>query len=217
MIYVASSSCYGIPDNYPTTEEEAIDPKYPYALSKYQGEEVFFHWLSLYKLSGLSLRLFNVYGPRARSSGSYGAVMGVFIGQKLSGMPLTIVGDGKQERDFTYVDDVTNALIAAGLSSKSGTAVNIGASCPITVNQVAQIIGGNTVNIPKRPGEPDRTYADIQKAANLLNWTPRISIKQGLELTLKDAMSWADAPAWSVTDIEKATTTWFKFLTDEKE
>lgn len=212
VIYAASSSCYGIPDRFPTTEDAELRPQYPYALSKNIGEQVFFHWLNLYGMQGLSLRFFNVYGPRARTSGSYGAVLGVFLAQKAANMPLTIVGDGTQTRDFTYVRDVVQALILAGDSLASGIPINIGTSCPVSINYLAEVIGGSTTNIPKRPGEPDVTHADITRAHNVLNWTPEVGIEMGLKMVLDAKETWADAPKWSVEEIEKATTDWFKYL-----
>ena len=106
FVYAASSSCYGIPDQYPTPEIAPIRPQYPYALTKRLGEELVLHWAQVYELSALSLRFFNVYGPRARTSGTYGAVFGVFLAQRLAGQPYTVVGDGNQTRDFTFVTDV---------------------------------------------------------------------------------------------------------------
>ena len=212
FIYAASSSCYGIPESYPTPESAIPDPKYPYALSKYLGEQIFFHWLSLYGLSGLSLRFFNVYGPRARTSGNYGAVLGVFLGQKRAGLPLTIVGDGSQVRDFTYVTDVVDALVLAGNSNHSGFALNIGTSNPTAVNKLAELIGGDTVNIPKRPGEPDETNADISLARLKLDWSPKTSIEEGVQNILSQPESWEDAPSWTVKEIATETENWFKYL-----
>ena len=100
LVYAASSSCYGIPEKYPTPEEAPAKPEYPYALTKLVGEEYLIHWGKLYKIPVVSLRLFIVYGPRSRTSGTYGAVFGVFLAQKLAGKPFTVVGDGKQSRDF---------------------------------------------------------------------------------------------------------------------
>ena len=113
IIYSASSSCYGIPDEYPTKETAEIRPQYPYALTKYLGEQLVMHWCQVYQLPAVSLRFFNVYGPRSRTSGTYGAVFGVFLAQKLAGKPYTIVGDGTQTRDFTFVSDVVGAIITA--------------------------------------------------------------------------------------------------------
>ena len=116
IIYTASSSCYGIPKKFPTNENEKIDPKYPYALTKFLGEQILMHWSKVYKISVISLRLFNVYGPRSRTSGTYGAMFGTFLAQKISNFPLTIVGDGKQFRDFTYVKDIVDVMYIASKS-----------------------------------------------------------------------------------------------------
>jgi UDP-glucose 4-epimerase len=211
IIYAASSSCYGIPTKYPTPETAQIEPRYPYALTKYLGESIFLHWIQVYKLSGISLRLFNVYGKRARTSGAYGAVFGVFLAQKLAGKPLTIVGDGSQMRDFINVKDVTNAFCIALNSDKQGI-FNVGTSMPVSVNKIAEMIGGEKVYIPKRPGEPDSTHADISKIIDELNWKPQISIQEGVAEMLKNIDNWKDAPVWDPESIDKATKSWFKFL-----
>lgn len=212
FIYAASSSCYGIPEEFPTKETSPPDPQYPYALSKYLGEQVFFHWLKLYGLSGLSLRLFNVYGPRARTRGNYGAVLGVFLGQKRANIPLTIVGDGTQVRDFTYVSDVVDALLLAGNSDVSGIAINIGTGNPTSVNRLAQLIGGETIHIPKRPGEPDQTNADISLALEVLEWSAKVSVEEGVAKILSQPESWGDAPSWTSEEITHQTADWFKYL-----
>src|ERR1700690_4252213 len=105
FVYVASSSCYGIPTLYPTPENAPSDPRYPYALTKYLGEQLVMHWAKLYRLKAVSVRLFNVYGPRARPIGPFGGVFGVFLAQLMAGQPLTGGGDGEQTRDFTFVSD----------------------------------------------------------------------------------------------------------------
>ena len=135
FIYAASSSCYGIPEQYPTNENAEIKPQYPYALTKRMGEELVLHWSQLYKLPALSLRFFNVYGTRSRTSGTYGAVLGVFLAQKLANKPLTVVGDGTQTRDFTYVTDIADALIAAAQSNKAGEIYNVGSGKTVAVNR----------------------------------------------------------------------------------
>ena len=119
FVYAASSSCYGIPDVYPTPESAEIRPMYPYALTKYLGEQCVMHWCQVYKLPAVALRLFNVYGPRHRTTGTYGAVFGVFMAQKLAGKPFTVVGDGEQTRDFTFVSDVADAFVTAARSEVS--------------------------------------------------------------------------------------------------
>ena len=122
FVYAASSSCYGLADT-PTKEDHLIQPQYPYALSKFQGEQACFHWNKVYKLPVNAIRIFNAYGVRSRTSGAYGAVFGVFLKQKLAGHPFTVVGDGTQTRDFLYVTDVVKAFYKAGITSITGPPV----------------------------------------------------------------------------------------------
>ncbi|MEZ4751286.1 MAG: SDR family NAD(P)-dependent oxidoreductase [Bdellovibrionota bacterium] len=212
FVYAASSSCYGIPDSYPTPETAAIKPEYPYALTKYVGECYVMHWEKVYKLPALSLRFFNVYGPRARTSGTYGAVFGVFLGQKLAGKPLTVVGDGSQTRDFTYVSDIVNALLTAAKSSLTGEIFNVGSGGTYSVNHLVELLNSKAVSIPKRPGEPDQTFADISKIRAQLGWEPKVSFEEGVKALLEKIDDWKDAPVWTPETIEKATADWFKFL-----
>ena len=164
FIYSASSSCYGIPKQYPTKENAAINPQYPYALTKRLGEELVIHFSKVYKLNATSLRFFNVYGPRARTTGTYGAVFGVFLAQKIAKKPFTIVGNGKQTRDFTYVSDVVDAIIKVSKRKNlTGEIFNVGSGKTVSVNKITKLLRGSTVNIPKRPGEPDITFASIRK------------------------------------------------------
>jgi UDP-glucose 4-epimerase len=212
LIYAASSSSYGIPDIYPTPETSPIDPQYPYALTKYMGEELVLHWAKTYKLPAVSLRLFNVYGPRSRTSGAYGAVFGVFLAQKLKGSPFTVVGDGTQTRDFTYVTDVASAFIKAAQSDVGGEAMNVGSGNHYSVNRLVELLGGPVVHIPKRPGEPNCTFADTKKIARLLAWKPEVAFEDGVRNMLDSIQNWSDAPVWNVNTIEKATSTWFRYL-----
>jgi UDP-glucose 4-epimerase len=212
FVYAASSSSYGIPSDYPTSESSPIQPQYPYALTKYMGEELVLHWARVYKLPTLSLRLFNVYGPRSRTTGAYGAVFGVFLAQKLNGKPYTVVGDGQQSRDFTYVSDVANAFIHAARSTVIGEAINVGSGNHYSVNYLVSLLGGDKVHIPKRPGEPDCTFADISKIKHLLNWAPQVTFEQGVQNMLNVIEHWRDAPVWSPSSIDQATSTWFKYL-----
>jgi UDP-glucose 4-epimerase len=212
FIYSASSSCYGIPDNYPTPEKSEIRPQYPYALAKRMGEELVEHWSQLYNLSAISLRFFNVYGTRSRTSGTYGAVFGVFLAQKLANKPYTIVGDGEQTRDFTYVTDIISALIMAAESTLSNRIYNIGSGTTVSINRIVELLGGNKINIPKRPGEPDCTYADISKIKNELGWCPTIAIEEGVGEVLKDIDYWKEATVWDPKSIANATSDWFKYL-----
>ena len=212
IVYSASSSCYGIPEITPTPEISDISPQYPYALTKYLGEQIVMHWSHVYKVPAISLRFFNVYGPRSRTSGTYGAVFGVFLAQKLNDKPFTVVGDGTQTRDFTYVSDVVNAIISASISEVSGDIINIGSDNTYSVNRLVELLGGNVVYIPKRPGEPECTWADISKAKKLLDWRPEISLEKGVIRLLENIDYWAEAPVWDKNSISKATEKWFEYL-----
>jgi UDP-glucose 4-epimerase len=216
FLYAASSSSYGIPDAYPTPETAPIRPQYPYALTKYMGEELVLHWATVYKLPTVSLRLFNVYGTRSRTTGAYGAVFGVFLAQKLSGRPFTVVGDGKQTRDFTYVTDVAEAFLCAAESAVSGEAMNVGSGNHYSVNRLVELLGGAVEFIPKRPGEPDCTFADVKKIERLLGWKSRISFEQGVRSMLERIEDWKDAPVWNPSTINQATAAWFHYLGEAK-
>lgn len=212
FIYAASSSCYGIPNIFPTPETAKIAPQYPYALTKYLGEELVMHWEKVYGIPSISLRLFNVYGPRSRTSGTYGAVFGVFLAQKLHGMPFTVVGDGSQTRDFTYVTDVAQAFYCAARSSLTGEIFNVGSSHHYSINRLVELLGGGKVYIPKRPGEPDCTFADVSKIKKMLDWKAKTSFEEGVSEVLGRIEDYGDAPVWDAQTIEKATKTWFKQL-----
>lgn len=212
FVYAASSSCYGIPEKYPTSEGAEISPQYPYALTKRLGEELVMHWAQLYNLPAIALRLFNVYGPRSRTSGTYGAVLGVFLAQKLANKPFTVVGDGTQTRDFTYVTDVANAFLTAAQSSACAEIFNVGSGETVSVNRLVELLGGEVTYIPKRPGEPDCTYADITKIRRDLKWQPKVDIKQGVDNVLANIDYWKSAPVWTPATIATATQDWFKYL-----
>ena len=196
FLYAASSSCYGIPDSYPTAETAEIRPQYPYGLAKNLGEQCVMHWASIYKMQAVSLRLFNVYGPRARTTGTYGAVFGVFLAQKLAGKPYTVVGDGTQTRDFTYVSDVVDAFYQAAVSSCSGEIMNVGSSATQSINRLVELLGGPVTYVPKRPGEPDCTFADVTKINQLLGWEAKVSFEEGVARMLDNIDYWKDAPVW---------------------
>ena len=212
IVYSASSSCYGIPNDYPTKETADIRPQYPYALTKYLGEQLVMHWCQVYDLPAVSLRFFNVYGPRSRTSGTYGAVFGVFLAQKLAGKPFTVVGDGTQTRDFTFVSDVVDATMTAAESNLRGEIINIGSDNTYSVNLLVELLGGDVVHIPKRPGEPDCTWADITKAKKLLNWHPRVGLEEGVSILLDNIDYWREAPVWDEESIATATKKWFEYL-----
>ncbi len=216
FVYAASSSCYGIPDTFPTPESAPAYPMYPYALTKYIGEQYVMHWAQTYGLETVSLRMFNVFGPRHRTGGTYGAVFGVFLAQKLAGKPLTIVGNGEQTRDFTFVSDVVDAFVKAAHSDRVGKIYNVGSDNTYSVNYLAALIGGETVSIPKRPGEPDSTYADIRRVKEDLGWLPKVAFEDGLQIMLDKIESWREAPVWTADTIASATASWFKYLDDNE-
>ena len=215
FVYAASSSCYGIPDSFPTAESAPLRPQYPYALTKRLGEELVLHWGQVYGLSVISLRLFNAYGPRSRTSGAYGVVFGVFLAQLLAGKPLTVVGDGEQPRDFTFVGDIAAALIAAAEGEVTGECFNAGSGASVSINRIAALLSAaEIVHIPKRPGEPDCTFADIGKIAKTLGWRPRVGIEAGVRVLLDNIEYWRDAPVWTPESIAEATRAWFAHLAD---
>ncbi|TMH76746.1 MAG: NAD-dependent epimerase/dehydratase family protein [Betaproteobacteria bacterium] len=215
FVYAASSSCYGLA-SVPTREDHPIEPRYPYALSKYLGEQAAFHWHRVYKLPVNSIRIFNAYGTRSRTSGAYGAVFGVFLRQKLAGRPYTVVGDGSQTRDFTYVTDVAHAFLAAAETPRIGRVYNLGAGKPQSVNRLVELLGGEKIRIPKRPGEPDCTWADISRITSELDWRPQVSFEEGVGRILADIDYWRSAPLWDPDSIDKATKTWFQYLSPER-
>ena len=212
IVYAASSSCYGVPKKYPTNENEKIDTRYPYSFTKYIAEQTLLHWGQIYNINIKSLRLFNVFGPRVRTIGHYGAMFGVFLAQKANKFPLTIVGDGKQMRDFTFVSDVVDAFILAGKTKTDKKIFNIGTGKPVSINYVASLISKNKINIPKRPGEPDKTHANILLAKKDLKYYPKVKFKDGLKVMLDGLSSWKKAPLWTKKSIKKNTKDWFKYI-----
>jgi UDP-glucose 4-epimerase len=215
FVYAASSSCYGLAEELPTTESAPIRPQYPYALSKYNGEEAVLHWGRVYKLPVVSIRIFNAYGTRSRTTGAYGAVFGVFLRQKLAGRPLTVVGDGMQRRDFVYVTDVARAFLLAAESERRQEVYNLGAGNPQSVNRLVELLGDPAVHVPRRPGEPECTWADITKIGRELGWAPLVSFEQGVAEMLRNIDYWQSAPLWDPESIADATKSWFAMLSEE--
>ena len=185
FIYAASSSCYGTPKKIPTSEKEKIDLKHPYALTKFMGEELVMKYSSLFNMPNLSFRFFNVYGPRLNTSSQYSAVMGNFFSQKKNKRPLTVVGNGKQTRDFIHVDDLANAFITVIKSKSIKKIYNLGSGKKTSINTVAKIFGGKRKFIPFRPGEPKHSLANISKLKKDINWKPKISIEEGIKKLLQ--------------------------------
>jgi UDP-glucose 4-epimerase len=212
FVYAASSSCYGMATELPTTERAPIRPEYPYALSKYLGESAALHWAQVYRLPVISIRMFNVYGPRVRTTGAYGAVFGVFLAQKLHGKPFTVVGDGSQRRDFVFVTDVARAYLMAAESAETNQVFNLGSGDPQSINRLIELMGGDVVHVPKRPGEPDCTWADVGRIQRALGWKPEVAFPQGVAAMLGQIEEWRAAPLWTPEKIAAATRTWFEHL-----
>jgi UDP-glucose 4-epimerase len=212
FVYAASSSCYGIPEEYPTPESAPVQPQYPYALTKRMGEELVLHWAQVYQLPAVSLRLFNVYGPKSRTTGAYGAVFGVFLAQKLKGLPFTVVGDGEQTRDFTFVTDVARAFLAAAESGQTNQIFNVGSGNHYSINRLVGLLGGEITYLPKRPGEPDCTFADVSAIQHALGWQADVDFETGVSTMLAHINDWQSAPLWTPAAIEEATSAWFKHL-----
>jgi len=212
FIYTASSTCYGLAEQTPTPETYPCEPRHPYGLTKYLGEQLVMHWAQVYKMPALSLRLFNVYGPRSRTTGAYGAVFGVFLKQKLSGQPYTVVGDGTQTRDFTYVTDIATAFLAAAESDATAMVLNVGSGGTYSINRLVELLGGEVTYVPKRPGEPDCTFADTSRILETLDWKPQVPFEEGVSRMLSVIDNWQDAPLWDESSIAEATKDWFKYL-----
>jgi UDP-glucose 4-epimerase len=211
IIYAASSSCYGIA-KYPTKETYPISPQYPYAFTKFIGEKSISHWSKVYGIKFMSIRIFNAYGPRVKTTGAYGAVFGVFFKQKLENKKLTVVGDGTQGRDFCYVTDIANAFYLAAKSKIFNRIYNVGYGKPNTILKLVKIIGSKIEFIKRRPGEPKYTWANISKIKKELNWKPKVKFEEGVNKMLENISDWKNAPLWEKKSIDKATKSWFKYL-----
>ena len=187
LVYSASSSAYGNAIKLPLKEEDPVNPISPYAMQKYYGEVACKMFANVYGIETVSLRYFNVYGERQSLEGAYALVMCVFARQRLNNEPLTIRGDGEQRRDFTHVKDIAKANLLAMNSKKvgNGEVINIGNSDNRSVNQIAKMIGGPTVNVDPVV-EPRETLADNSKAKNLLGWTPSVMIEDWVKKYKKD-------------------------------
>lgn len=215
ILYAASSSCYGIPTTYPTKETAPTDPRYPYALTKYLGEQSVLHWAKVYNMTAISLRMFNVYGPRSRTNGAYGAVIGTFLGQVLNNDPITIIGDGTQKRDFIHVKDIVSAFLTASKELTQTITLNVGAGNPRSVNQLVSLLKYDKIEyIPKRPGEPEITHADISEITKVTSWKPSISFEEGIGEIVTHIDEWVGTKSWTSEEIKKETKSWFYYLND---
>lgn len=215
FVYAASASCYGI--SYPMkdgnfiarSEDDECFPAYPYALTKYLGEQLVMHYGKVYGMEVVSLRIFNCYGNRSLTKNAYGAMFNTFMAQKCQGKPFTVIGDGTQSRDFVYVDDVVEAFV---LAAQKGTGIyNCGTGSPTSINRICEIIGGPVVNIPDRAGEPHCIYADNGKLRSL-GWEPKTTIEAGIALMTHNLGYWKDAVVFSPEMIEKEVSEWQKHL-----
>lgn len=212
LVYMASSSCYGIADTYPTPEDEPISTLYPYALTKWMGEELVQHWAVVYGVPAVTARLFNAYGPRSATKGAYGAVWGVFMAQMLADAPLTVIGTGEQRRDFVFVTDVAEALCVLADKGEVGEAYNVGSGGPVSINQLIEELDYHKViNLPPRPGEPEITWADISKI-QALGWQPKVPFRRGVKIMLEHKDDYRNAPVWTPAGVEAATQMWTECL-----
>lgn len=181
LIYSASSSAYGNQPSLPLREDMVPNPLSPYAIQKLTGEYYTRAFHQLFAMQTLSLRYFNIFGPRMATEGAYVTVIGTFLRQRREGKPLTIHGDGEQTRDFTHVSDAVRAnLLAMECESADGRVLNIGQGRNVSVNYIAKLIGGPVVNQPARIGEPRHTLADFKQAEAVLGWSPRVTVEEGV-------------------------------------
>ena len=181
VVFAGSSSVYGDQDTLPLHEQMTPNPLNPYALQKLVGEKYAHLFHKLYGMQTLTLRYFNVFGPRMATAGAYVTVLGVFLRQRREGRPLTVHGDGTQSRDFTHVRDVVRAnLLAMDCEVADGRALNIGRGSRVTVNRIAEMIGGPVEHLPRRLGDVRHTLADFSQAEQILGWRPQVSIEEGV-------------------------------------
>jgi nucleoside-diphosphate-sugar epimerase len=182
VVYSSSSSVYGDQPVLPLTEDMPPDPVNPYACQKLMGEIYARNFARIFGLETVCLRYFNVYGPRQVTEGAYRLVIGIFMDQRRQGEPLTIHGDGLQTRDFTWVGDVVRANIAAGESDRvrNGEPINVGAGAEVSINRIAELIGGPVVHTAPRGFDERFKRAGIQRARELLGWEPSVQVEEGI-------------------------------------
>ena len=184
LIYSSTSSGYGF-NSSPNVETQPDDCLNPYSASKVAAEKFCKMYSDLYGLETVVLRYFNVFGERSPRRGQYAPVIGIFDRQRLSGEALTIVGDGTQRRDFIYVGDVAKAnLIAAEATLDKkyfGQVFNIGSGINYSVQEIADAISDNQTYIPKREGEMETTWSNIEKASEILGWKPEVDVLEWIK------------------------------------
>ena len=183
VVYSSTSAAYGLANEPPLREEMPRDCLNPYSVTKCAGEDLCKMYNNLFSLPVIMFRYFNVYGERQPTKGQYAPVIGLFRRQKNNSEPMTIVGDGTQRRDFTYVKDVVEANILAVSSTDTqiyGELFNIGTGQNHSILELVDMIGGDYVYIPPRPAESRVSLADNTKAVTLLKWTPETSLRDWL-------------------------------------
>lgn len=194
VVYSGSSSVYGNQPAMPLRESMAPNPLNPYALQKLTGEQYVRMFHQFYGMETLTLRYFNVYGPRMATEGAYITVIAVFLDQRQRNQPLTIHGDGKQTRDFTHVRDIVRAnMLAMDCAVADGRAINVGRAQSLSVNQVAELVGGSVVHLEPRPGDARDTLADISQAREVLGWRPEVATIDGIRELMTAAEKHAPA------------------------
>ena len=184
VIFSSTSSVYGLNNSCPLKENMPKDCLNPYSVSKSAAEDLCRMYYDLYDLKTIIFRYFNVYGERQPLKGQYAPVIGVFYRQKANMEPMTIVGDGLQTRDFTYVQDVVSAnLLAAKTSNEKsyGEIFNVGSGTNNSILEISKIIGGNIEHIQQRVGEAKETLADISKICEVLDFFPTIKLEDWLK------------------------------------
>ena len=212
FIYTASGSCYGIPSEIPTTEQCPIGPQYPYAQTKYNAEQYALNFCEVNGISFISLRLFNVFGPRMCLSGGYGGLFSAILPQRFNNAEIVTIGDGEQSRDFVYVEDVACAFKLAAESDVSRAVFNIGSGKPVSVNEILKLLEipeSQIFRMPDRPGEPRKTQANFSHIKDVLGWQPEVSFADGLKVMIADVEYWRRAKVWTRQESIDSQKEWY--------
>ena len=210
LLIASTSSVYGSNKEMPLHENQKSDTQMSfYAATKKSNEAMAHSYSHLYDIPITTFRFFTVYGPWGRPD----MALFKFTRNILSGKPIDVYNNGNMVRDFTYVSDIVEALYLLAQNKKIKSEIfNIGSGKTISINKLVSLLNGKKTFIPKRPGEPDITFADISKIKNKIGWKPKIDIKQGVKIMLSNLNDYKDQPLWNKSSIKKATSEWFKFL-----
>lgn len=212
FIYAASGSCYGIPKEIPTTEHCPIQPQYPYAQTKYDAEQHALKFCETNSISFVSLRLFNVFGPRMCLKGGYGGLFSAILPQKFNNAEVVTIGNGEQSRDFVFANDVAQAFLLVAESELQRGIFNIGGGEPVSVNTILRLLEipeSQVFRLPARPGEPHKTQADISRIWKVLGWKPETSFAAGLQAMIADAEYWRRAKVWTRQESINSQKEWY--------